>query len=127
MFLPRLLREGVEKDREKAIYHAQLAAIGGHEISRHNLGVAEGKLGNYHRAYKHCIIAAKSGMDESLKKVGDGYKAGYVTKDEYATTLRAYQQTRDAMKSEQRARAAATDYMQEMNQQDDNLTAKFLR
>lgn len=97
--------KGVEKDREKAIYHAQLAAIGGHEISRHNLGVAEGKLGNYHRAYKHCIIAAKSGMDESLKKVGDGYKAGYVTKDEYATTLRAYQQTRDAMKSEQRARA----------------------
>jgi len=57
------------------------------------------------RAMKHFIIGARSGFDESLKAVGEGYKAGQVTKDEYANTLRAYQDSREDMKSEPRARA----------------------
>ena len=36
------------------------------------------------RAMKHFIIAAKSGFGDSLKEVGDGCKAGHVTKAEYA-------------------------------------------
>ena len=39
---------------------------------------------------KHFMIAAKAGFDLSLKEVGEGYKRGHVTKDEYAQTLRAY-------------------------------------
>ena len=38
---------------------------------------------------------------------GEGYKAGHVSKEDYAKTLRAYQQTRDEMKSAQRAKVAA--------------------
>lgn len=39
-------------------------------------------------------------LDESLKKVGEGYKTGHVTKDEYAN------KDTQRMKSEQRTKAA---------------------
>ena len=57
------------------------------------------------RAMKHFMIAARSGYDESLKKVGEGYKAGHVTKDDYTKSLRAYQCSIDEMKSEGRTKA----------------------
>ena len=82
-------RLGVEKDIEKAWYHYRLAAIGGHEASRHNLGVLEYSIGNMSRATKHFMIAARSGNDGSLKEVGTLYKEGYATKDDYANVLRA--------------------------------------
>jgi len=94
-----------EKDKKKAIQHYKLAAIGGHERARHNLGLIEMSNGNMDRSMKHHMIAAKSGHDESLKEVGIGYKAGLVTKDEYVSTLRAYQQTIDQMKSKEREEA----------------------
>jgi len=99
--------EGVERDAEKTIHHWKLAAIGGHEGARYNLGVFEYNVGNMERSYKHYMIAARGGFDMSLKKVGEGYKDGYVTKDEYANTLRAYQCSVDEMKSKQRDIAAA--------------------
>ena len=55
------------------------------------------------RATKHFMIAARSGYDASLKKVGEGYKAGHVIKEDYASTLRAYHSSLQEMKSEQRA------------------------
>jgi len=100
--------EGVEKDEEKAVHHYKLAAIGGHEGARHSLGMCEGLNGNYQLAYKHFMIAARSGFDDALKMLGDGYKAGYITKDEYAGTLRAHQVSKDEMKNEQRVTAEAT-------------------
>ena len=63
--------------------------------------------GNLNRAMKHFMIAAKSGYDISLKEVGKGYKAGLITKDEYARTLRAYQDIINAMKSEERTEAVS--------------------
>jgi len=95
--------EGVKKDVSKAIHHWKLAAIGGHEIANHNLGNIEYRNGNKNQAMKHYMIAARAGEDNSLKKVGDGYKSGHVTKDDYAATLRAYQMSVDEMKSEQRS------------------------
>jgi len=97
---------GVEKDMKKALYHYELAAMGGHEAARHNLGAMEGQKGNVERAYKHYMIAARSGYDDSLKNVGLGYKHGHVTKDEYASALRAYQASVNEMKSEERTKAA---------------------
>ena len=58
-------------------------------------------------AQKHWMIAARSGYELSLQKVGEGYKDGFVTKEEYASTLRAYRTSQDEMKSEQREIAAA--------------------
>ena len=58
------------------------------------------------RATKHFMIAARAGFEESLKVIGQGYKHGLVTKDEYASTLRAYQVSVNEMKSEERTKAA---------------------
>ena len=104
----------LKKDREKARYHYQIAAMGGHEIARHILGIMELDKGNLSLAMKHWMISARAGFDESLKNVGGGYKRGHVTKDEYATTLRAYQSIRDEMKSDERAKATI---MNELMQQ----------
>ena len=98
--------EGVDEDLDKAKYHYELAAIGGHEAVRYSLGTMEEYSENMDRAMKHYMIAARCGYDDSLKKVGDGYKAGHVTKDEYASTLRSYQETLEGMKSEQRDKAS---------------------
>ena len=98
---------GVERDLDKGSRHLKLAAIGGDEVARHKLGVQEARLGNMDRAMKHFMIAARSGYDDALKEIGEGYKAGHLTKDEYASTLRAHQSIRNEMKSEERTRAAA--------------------
>ena len=103
----------VDKDYEKGIQHLKLAAIGGHEAARHFLGkmAAEKRL-----AMKHFIIAARAGYDNALKKVGEGYKDEHVTKDEYASTLRAHQCIRDEMKSEQRDIAVVYEQMKSKTQ-----------
>ena len=94
---------GTEVDLKRATIHLQLAAIGGDVLARRHLGANES---NFERAYKHFMIAAKSGDDESLEEVGEGYKAGHITKDEYASTLRAHQQSWGGMRSEQRSNAS---------------------
>ena len=102
--------KGVKLDisnMDKAQYHMELAAIGGHEIARHNLGCEEGMAGNYDRAYKHFILAARAGLKDSLESVKQGYVKGYVTKEEYANALREYQKSQDEMKSETRDKALA--------------------
>ena len=79
---------GIEVDYIEADRYERLAAKGGHEIARYNLGIGERNRGNISQAMKHHMIAAKSGYDSSLKEVGIGFRAGHVTKDEYASTLR---------------------------------------
>lgn len=48
------------------------------------------------------MMAARTGYDEPLKFVKDGYSWGIVSKDEYASTLRAHKEAQDGMKSNQR-------------------------
>ena len=100
-----LAGDGVEGDVGKAFHHYKLAAIGGDEKARHNLGLIEAYNRDYDRAMKHFMIAARSGNEESLKAVGAGYKQKHVTKDEYAMTLRAHQHSCGEMKSEKRMKA----------------------
>ena len=100
---------GVEVDRKKAIHYFELAAMHGDIDARHNLGVIEGKAGNYLRALKHFIISASAGCKKSLDMVKKGYMDGFVTKEEYANTLREYQKSQDEMRSETRDKAAAED------------------
>ena len=98
---------GVEQDVEKARYHFEIAAMGGHENARHGLGGIEEGLGNAKKGMKHIMFAARCGYDMSMKAIGKAYKMGYVTKDEYAATLRAYKESYDEMESVHRAAAAA--------------------
>ena len=99
--------EGVAESIFEGRFHFIIAAIGGHEAARHCLGMMERDIAkDTATAMKHFMIAARSGYDDSLKEVGEGYKAGVVTKDEYANTLRAHKEYQDRMKSKEREEAA---------------------
>ena len=94
--------DGVEKDEKKAIHHWRIAAIGGVLVARYNLGVVAHNAKNIKLAMKHLIIAAEAGHDESKNTLKLGYKAGHVTKDAFATALRAHQSANDEAKCKNR-------------------------
>ena len=98
--------DGVEKDEKKEIYHLEEAAIQGHAFARHSLGVLEGSID---RAVKHFIIAASLGYDRSMQTLKEAYKAGDVSKEDYAATLRAHHAAVAETKSEQREEATKAD------------------
>ncbi len=98
---------GVEKDIKKNIHNLEQAAIGGHPIARHNLGMWEKDKGNIVGAVKHFVIAANLGFDQSLQALKKYYAQGDITKQDFAAALRAFQATVDSMKSPQRDAAKA--------------------
>ena len=100
-----ILGRGVEIDMKKAKHYYELAAMNGDIKARHILGMMEGQDGTHHRAMKHYVISARAGCKDSLDAVKKGYMAGHVTKEEYANTLREYQESRDNMKSDARDKA----------------------
>ena len=93
-------------DKKKAAHHWQIAAMMGKLNARHNLGCYEAENGNYNRALRHFMIAAKGGYKDSLDAVKQGFRDGHVTKEDFEKTLRGYQASCDETKSEQRDRAA---------------------
>ena len=99
---------GMEVDKKKAKYFYELAAINGSVPARYNLGVIEGQAGIHKRALKHFIIAARAGDAKSLDTVKKGFTDGFITKDEYASTLSVYQERQSQMKSD--ARDAYADF-----------------
>lgn len=98
----------VEKDDGKAVYHWEVAAIGGHPTARHNLGYYEEENGNVERAVKHYIIAANLGHEISMKALWEQYSSGNITKEDLNGTLRKHQAAIDGTKSEQREAAEAS-------------------
>lgn len=96
---------GVEIDTEEAIRNYEIAAMGGIEEARYRLGLMENKKGNADRMAKHFVIAAKMGHNYALGMVKECYTKGWVTKEVFASTLRAYQASVDETKSEQREMA----------------------
>ena len=97
---------GVEKDEKKEICHLEEAAIAGHPYARYNLAVYEGKNGRIDRAVKHFIIAANLGFDDAMKELKDCYKAGDISKEDFAAALRAHHVAVKATKSPEREAAA---------------------
>ena len=108
--------EGVKKEWEKGIHLLEKAAIGGHPEARYSLGCYEwnigqewNNVGNFKRAVKHWIIAAKQGDDDAIKKVLNAFRSGRISKEELTTTLRAHKAAVDATKSPQREEAQASE------------------
>ena len=97
---------GVEKDEKKELCHLEEAAIAGHPYARYNLAVYEMNKGKIKRAVKHFIIAANLGFDGAMKELKDCYKAGDISKDDFAAALRAHHVAVKATKSPQREAAA---------------------
>ncbi len=99
--------QGVEKDMKKSVHHREEAAIAGHPMARHNLGIEEWNNSRYDRARKHFIIAAGLGDEDSLKELRELYADGHASKEDYATALRAYQAASNGTKSAEREEAEA--------------------
>jgi len=93
------------KDLKKAWRYFEAGALGGDPIARASLGEMEIDRFNYRVGSRHYMIAASCGFQLALDNVLNGYKLGYVSKDEYTSTLRAYKDASDAMKSEHRTKA----------------------
>jgi hypothetical protein len=93
---------GVQPDMKKSIHHTEQAAIGGHPEARYRLGRWEEMNDDIERAVKHWMIAANLGHDESLEKLRKYYSDGMVSKEDFATALRAHKAAVDATKSPQR-------------------------
>jgi len=102
--------EGVEVDTKKGVYYYELAAVGGNEVARYNLGVIEESAGNIDRAIKHYMISTRSGDPDSLKEIKELYSNGHATKEDYTKALRTYQTYLGEIKSRQRDEAAAADH-----------------
>ncbi len=96
---------GVEKDEEKAVYHYEKAAIGGHHGARYNLACVEHENGNTDRAVKHLIIAANLGDEGSMKELWTHYSEGNITKGDLDATLRTHHAAINEMKSPEREAA----------------------
>ncbi len=92
----------VERDEEKAVYHWEKAAIGGHHVARWNLGCVEHENGNMERAVKHLIIAANLGCEDSMKDLWKHYSLRNITKEDLEATLRTHKAAIDETKSAQR-------------------------
>ena len=98
--------DGVEKDEEKELFHLEEAAIRGHPDARYSLGRSKMMNGDFEIAVKHFIIAATLGFDDAIKALKEFYKEGFVSKEDFATDLRAHQAAINATKSPQRKAAA---------------------
>ena len=99
---------GVEVDKKKAMHYYELSSMKGNVKAMYNLGCSEIQAGNYQRAFKHLIIAARAGHATALENVKIGFMNGHITKEEYANALREYQKSQDEMKSEARDIALIT-------------------
>jgi len=95
----------VEKDRKKEVYHLEQAAIGGHAGARYNLAIFDLNNDKGDRAMKHFLIAATLGHDASLGALRNGFRRGLVSKEDFASALRAHQAAAEATKSPQREAA----------------------
>ena len=93
---------GEKEDKEKKLYHLEQAAIRGNIYARYNLGCDEENNGRYERAVKHFMIAASNGFDYSLQMLRGLYVQGKISKEDFATALRAHQATVEEAKSPHR-------------------------
>ena len=96
----------VEKVMKRAKHYWELGAIGGSIHARHNLGCSEDEARNRKRAYKHFLISAKAGHENSLKAIKMGVKHGFVTKNDYREAIRLYQKQHDDTRSAMRDEAS---------------------
>ena len=93
-------------DEAKGIHYWESAVVQGDAKSRQSLGAAEASKGNYDRAVRHLLIAAKMGLKESLDVIKDMFAMGHATKTQYLEGLKGYQDAVEETKSPQRDEAA---------------------
>ena len=91
---------GVEKDKKKEVYHLEEASIKGHLDARFCLSQHDMIKGRI-----DLIITANLGHDKSMQALKKCYTNGVVSKEDFASALRAHHAAVDEMKSPQREAA----------------------
>ena len=99
--------QGLEVDKKRALYSYKLAAIGGDEVARNNLGNDELRVGNMDRALKHYMLAVRDGNNHTLNVIKQMYTKGDATKEQYTRALQTYQEYLSEIRGPQRDEAAA--------------------
>ncbi|EJK67740.1 hypothetical protein THAOC_11189, partial [Thalassiosira oceanica] len=94
-----------QQDEKRAVQFWSKAAMQGHVLARHNLGLYEDGNGNFDRAVRHYLIAAKIGVKESVETIQLLLKDGDATKEQYAEALKGYRDAVEEMKSHDRDEA----------------------
>ncbi|EJK57632.1 hypothetical protein THAOC_22302 [Thalassiosira oceanica] len=97
--------EGVQQDKAKGAEFYKKAAMQGHVESRLNLGCIEAEKDNYNRAFKHWLISAKMGHEDSVENIKRLFMGGVATKEQHAGALKGYQDAVDETKSHDRDEA----------------------
>ena len=96
---------GLKKKMDMALYHYEVAAMGGHFDARGRLGYVEAVEEKFDKALKHWMISARMGEEKSLKSILKLHKMGHATKDDYAQALCGYIKAKDEMSSNEREEA----------------------
>jgi TPR repeat protein len=89
-------------DSKKSKFHSKAAAMAGNEEARCKLGTMEAQSGNMERAVKHWMIAASAGDYNAMRNLIEVIEMGYVSRDEFDSTLTAYNTSCAEMRSEAR-------------------------
>ena len=98
--------DGVDRDDDKASEYFQKAAELGYIPAFQIVGMILMQKGDIEEAFINLRKAAMCGLsnDYLFSKLRNGFKYGYITKDEYAFTLRENQKACNEMKSDGRER-----------------------
>ena len=97
--------DGVEQDEARGVRYFEKAAMLGNVDARHILGRLECQNGNWDRAVRHFLIAAKMGDKDSLEDIKRLFAEGDATKSQHAEALEGYQDALEEMKSPAREEA----------------------
>lgn len=95
---------GLEPNPRKALEYQVQAAMRGHVIARHNLGLIEFEVENYDSAIRHWRMAAAAGLKASTDKLIQCFQRGLISKEDLEESLRSQHEAREGMKSEERDR-----------------------
>jgi TPR repeat protein len=87
---------------KKAKFHSEAAAMAGHEVARHNLGIIEIISGKYEQAIKHLRIAASAGHYNAMHQLKLLFEGGDVNRESVDSTLVAYNNSCAEVRSEAR-------------------------
>lgn len=105
----------VEENLSKSLEFYEVGAKKGSIGAHHELAIIQHRRRNYELMLKHFEVLASAGCEESMNGLMKYYKDGILTKEKLAETLRAFQVSKNEMKSEDRddarfARAAVENY-----------------
>jgi len=92
----------VEQDKSKTLEFYEVAAKKGSVQAHEFLALFHGMNGDIQTSIKHCRVAASAGDQDSMDNFMKAFRDELVSKEDLAQTLRAFQTSKDLVKSKDR-------------------------